>query len=234
MEDMVRNDMDREMMSPEIREHVVAGTLGALVGALIGVAAILLLGRIGLVASIAGAAMAVCSLRGYEMLGKMLSKRGVIICSVIMFFMVIVAEYLDWTISLYKELNDIYGEVDFAAVLIVLPQLLSESGLVGKFFFGLAVLYVFTALGAVPKIRSILPLNPKNAVYERSTGLRDRAFINTGVDNKDYVTESLDTDNNTYAAESEGDTLNDISDENEAGLAEEDTTKEGSSTDFQW
>ena len=93
---------------------------------------------------------------------------------------------------------------------------------------------MFTALGAVPKIRNILPANPKNATYERSTGLRDRAFINTCVDNKDYVTESLDTDNNTYAAESEGDTLNDISDENEAGLAKEDTTKEGSSTDFQW
>ena len=228
------NGMDRETMNPEIREHVVAGTLGALIGSLIGVAAILLLGRIGLVAAIAGAAMAVCSLRGYEMLGKVLSKRGVVICAVIMFFMVIVAEYLDWTISLYQELNDMYGDVDFAAVLIVLPQLLSEFGLVGKFFLSLAVLYVFTALGAVPKIRNILPANPKNATYERSTGLRDRAFINTGADNKGYSTESSDGINNTYIAESEGDTLNDNIDGNVAGLAEEDTTKEVSSTDFQW
>ena len=49
-------------------ENVFMGTIGALIGSLVGVAAIILLSRIGLVASVSGFAMGAATIYMYEKL----------------------------------------------------------------------------------------------------------------------------------------------------------------------
>lgn len=65
------------------KENLVGGVVGALIGSLLGAASIILLSQLGYVAAISGVIMAVCALKGYELLGGKLTKKGVIISVVI-------------------------------------------------------------------------------------------------------------------------------------------------------
>ena len=60
----------------------MGGVVGALIGSLLGAASIILLSQLGYVAAISGVIMAVCALKGYELLGGKLTKKGVIISAV--------------------------------------------------------------------------------------------------------------------------------------------------------
>ena len=55
--------------------------------------------QLGYVAAISGAIMAVCALKGYELLGGKLTKKGVIISVVIMIVMTYVGDRVDWAIT---------------------------------------------------------------------------------------------------------------------------------------
>jgi hypothetical protein len=139
-----------------VQENVFMGILGALLGAIVGSLIIYLIGLAGYVAGIGGVALAVASLLGYEKLGKKLSTRGIIITSIIMIIAVFVTMKMEWSIELYKEFTKEYDDISFFAVYKVLLPMLKEFGALADFIKDLAVLYLFTALGAVPTIRKKL------------------------------------------------------------------------------
>ena len=56
------------------QEQVLPGIVGALIGSLIGAVVIVIVGQLGYVAAVSGLVMAICTLKGYEMLGKKLGK----------------------------------------------------------------------------------------------------------------------------------------------------------------
>ena len=62
-----------------VKENVFLGAVGALAGTLIGVICIVITGQLGYVSALCGVVMGVCALRGYQMLGKTVSKKGIII-----------------------------------------------------------------------------------------------------------------------------------------------------------
>ena len=66
------------------KENVVAGTVGALLGSLLGVACIVLLGQLGYVAAVSGIVMAICTMKGYELLGGRFSTVGLVVSIVLM------------------------------------------------------------------------------------------------------------------------------------------------------
>ena len=192
----VQYDMNSNM---EIQENAVLGIIGAIGGSAIGAAAIVLLGQIGLVASIAGVVLAICTLGGYEMLAKKLSMKGVVICSVVMVIMTFFAEYLDWAIQLYRELCNYYEDVSFAAVFTNLFGILREFEMTGEFIKGLVILYVFTAIGAVPRIKKLVDSNKAPvSIDELSTpGIRDRADVSsseTMEENSDEEPKAVDVE----------------------------------------
>ena len=63
------------------QENIVAGVVGAFLGTLLGVVCTVVIGQMGYVASISGLVMAVGALKGYELLGGRLSKKGAVISS---------------------------------------------------------------------------------------------------------------------------------------------------------
>lgn len=134
------------------RESVVAGIVGALLGSLIGAAAIVLVSCLGYVASVTGLVMAVCTLLGYEKLGGKLTKRGVKICSVIMLAMTYVANQIDWAILIMQEFG-----VPFFEAYQSISLLLDYEAIEASVYWGnLALVYVFLLFGAVPMIISKL------------------------------------------------------------------------------
>ena len=144
-------------------ENVPMGIVGAILGSLVGVAAIVLLDRIGFVAAIGGTIMAYCAVFGYEKLGHKLSSKSRWIILAVMVVMVLFANHLCWGISLYNALKERYI-VTFTQVLDLLGELLSENNLWGRYFLNLGMIMLFTGLGAIPLLnRSV------NSVIESKT-----------------------------------------------------------------
>ena len=135
------------------RPNAVAGTVGALLGSLIGVLAIVILSRIGVYSAISGLIMAVCVIKGYELLGGRLNTAGIVICSIIMLLMVYVGDRVDWSIVImeaYKEEG-----VDFFTAFQAVGWFLQNGAIDGvDYGFNLAGLYLFALLGMVPTVIS--------------------------------------------------------------------------------
>ncbi len=162
------------------RENVAAGIVGAFLGTLLGVVCTVVISQMGYVASISGLIMAVGALKGYELLGGKLSKKGAVISSVLILFMTYLAQRISWAVSLMDALNR--GPFDcFRAV----PDMVDLGVIDGPAYWGnLVLLYLFTLLGAVPTIigglRSTempdLPQNPAASPAAGSEEAREAEF----------------------------------------------------------
>lgn len=139
------------------QENVVGGVIGALLGSLVGVLCIVVLSQLGYVAALSGAVMAVGVLKGYELLGGKVTKKGVVICVVIMLVMAYMGDRLNWAILLYREGGGADIGLNVFECFRIVPQALSE-GVIRKevYIFDILLLYVFLLLGAVPTIRGKL------------------------------------------------------------------------------
>lgn len=80
------------------KENIVGGIVGALLGSLLGMLSVLILSQLGYVAALSGVIMAVCVLKGYEMLGGKLTKKAVVISAVIMILMTYPYIFPHWTV----------------------------------------------------------------------------------------------------------------------------------------
>ena len=133
-----------QMTSLDLKhENMIAGAVGALLGSLVGVAAILLLSKLGLVSAASGVVMGVCTLKLYEKMAGKLSYKGYIISGLIMLLMVYVANRLDWAIEIAKAFY-----VDIFTAFRATPSVCREYGLQSDYFLGLGQNLLFTGLGA--------------------------------------------------------------------------------------
>ena len=143
------NDTVMEMPgNPEVKapENMVLGIVGAVMGALIGGASIIGLSQMGYIASISGLILAFCTLKGYELLAKGLSTKGVILCAVLMLLTPFVADYLDWAIMIYRELGS-YG-FTFGECLQLIPEFLKDGTItMGEYLKNLGMIYLFVIMG---------------------------------------------------------------------------------------
>ncbi len=134
------------------RENPIGGFVGALLGTLIGVVCIILLSQLGYVAAISGVIMAVCALKGYELLGGKLSKKGIVISLILMLVMTFVGDRIDWAIIVSRGL-----ELDLISSFRSISLLMEERIIEPSSYWGnLILLYLFLLLGAIPTIISTL------------------------------------------------------------------------------
>ena len=130
-------------------ENVLTGTVGALIGALIGAASIVLLNQLGYVAAISGLILAVCSLKGYELLGGKLSTKGVIISLILILVVPYFADRLGLAIALSSELETMGISLTLGESWQIIPELMEEDASLKEEYIGnLVKLYLFVALGA--------------------------------------------------------------------------------------
>ncbi len=128
------------------KENVLTGTVGALIGAAIGAAAIILISQLGYVAAISGLILAVCVIKGYELLGGKLGVAGILICTALIIVTPYIADRLDWAIvvmNAYKDEGVTLGQA-FAAIPALIEEEVIEKSLYTE---GIVKLYIFAALG---------------------------------------------------------------------------------------
>ena len=134
--------------SPEVKapENVALGILGALIGALLGGASIILFSQLGYIASLSGFILAFCTLKGYKLLAKGISTKGIIICTVLMLVTPFAADWLDWAVLVYRSWAE-YG-VTFMECLQILPELFADGTItMGEYLKNLGMIYLFVIMG---------------------------------------------------------------------------------------
>lgn len=134
--------------SPEVKapENFALGLIGAIAGALIGGASIIGFSQLGYIASLSGLILAFCTLKGYTLLAKGLSRKGVILCTVLMLVTPLAADYLDWGIMLFRELEP-YGAT-FLECMEILPALFKDGTIaMGEYLKNLGMIYLFVIMG---------------------------------------------------------------------------------------
>lgn len=95
-------------------ENYIGGIIGALLGAVVGALLILLIARMGRIATISGILMGIAIVFGYKKLGKKFSKISIVICALISVIMTYLTFRLDATIDLYSAFQDYNYNVTFS------------------------------------------------------------------------------------------------------------------------
>ena len=126
------------------KSRLVPGLVGAFLGSLIGCALWVVIYRLGYIAGIAGAVTAICAMKGYEMLGGHLDRKGVAGSAIIMVVMIYFANRLAWAWAAYSALGD-YGW-GFFECFQYLGSILESSDLTGNYMGDLIIGYVLTAV----------------------------------------------------------------------------------------
>ncbi|MGT2846505.1 FUSC family protein [Streptococcus massiliensis] len=145
------------------KENVGAGIIGALLGSLVGSLAVLLVGQMGYVSVWTGIAMGVCTLKGYELLAKKLSRKGVVFSVVIILVMTFIANQFDWALTIARQAN-----VNVFDAFQAMGTLMSEGYIdMGVYYGNLALLYLFSAGGALLMIWEMVARNKKRYVSRK-------------------------------------------------------------------
>ena len=146
MENLVTEDWEK-------KENLPLGLIGAVIGILLGSVLWVLIGQIGFIAGIAGYAIVFCGMKGYQLLGKKLSKTGIIICIVLSFLAIIGAEVVSLGITAYRELSEYYS-LTLGESFSLLPELLKEPELVGAVAKDLAIGYILSIWASYSTVKN--------------------------------------------------------------------------------
>ncbi|MDE6906040.1 MAG: hypothetical protein K2P76_14085 [Lachnospiraceae bacterium] len=147
MENLVSDDWEK-------KENLPLGLIGAVIGILLGSVLWVLIGQIGFIAGIAGYAIVFCGMKGYGILGKELSKTGIILCIILSFLAIIGAEVVSLGITAYRELGEYYS-LTVADAFSLLPELLKEPELMGAVAKDLAIGYILSIWASYSSIKNI-------------------------------------------------------------------------------
>lgn len=133
-------------MFMEDDDNKVMGIIGALIGSALGIGIWCLIGAFGKIAVVGGFALCLGAFGGYFLLGKGMSKTGLIITAVILLLSVYLAVRLDYAITLYRALEK---SVSLGSCFSGVIKLLDAYGEKGTFYKDLALGYGMTLIGGV-------------------------------------------------------------------------------------
>lgn len=135
--------------------NIVTGIVGSLIGSLIGIALWVVVFSLGYIATICGIVLAVCIMKGYELLGGKLDTKGVIISVVITLVMVYVSTHVSYGFEIYRELKAYYDIDVFDGIRSVGDFIKEYDDIRKSFRRDLAAGYLFTIIGVLSSIFSV-------------------------------------------------------------------------------
>ncbi len=141
---------EKQDVTKSQKSNLVPGLVGAFLGSLIGCILWVLIYRLGYIAGLAGAVTGICAMKGYEMFGKHLDKKGVIGSVVIMVIMIFFANKIAWAWEAADALSE-YG-YRFSDCFRAFGEILAASDLTGSYYGDLAIGYVLTLVASYRNI----------------------------------------------------------------------------------
>lgn len=146
--------MNRTGSTAVRKENPLLGIIGAVFGVLIGSALWIAIAQIGFIAGIAGLAIIFCGMKGYEILGGKISKKGIVICIVLSCLVILGAEFVSIAIAVYGEMNKLY-ELTFTEALSWLPEVIQRPEVIAGIIKDLAVGYGLTIWASFAKLKNV-------------------------------------------------------------------------------
>lgn len=137
-------------------ENRILGTVGALLGAILGIVVWCLIGKLGYISWIGGLAISGLSFGGYVLLGKGFSGIGMLISGIIIVISVYFATRLNYAITIYDAFKDEGYNTTLFNCFSSIMDLLDLVGETSKFYTDLAIGYVFTVIAGVGTARRFL------------------------------------------------------------------------------
>lgn len=133
-------------------ENILGGIAGALLGSVIGAALILLLAQLGRVSVLLGWVMSIFTFKGYTLLGRKMTKKGMVLCTLIVLGMTYIINRMDWAILASTQLG-----VSIFTAFQAVPFLLREGAIeFSTFTFNFLMLLICTIGGAIVEIYAAL------------------------------------------------------------------------------
>lgn len=132
------------------KSNLLTGLVGAFIGSLLGGALWILIYKLGYIAGVAGLVTGVCALKGYEMLGGHVDRKGVVGCVVIMLITIFFANKISWTWEAYDALQS--SGWTFTECFQYLGYILEESDLTGSYYGDLIIGYILTGVSSFRNI----------------------------------------------------------------------------------
>lgn len=151
---------NKETLNAHRGENLIGGLIGAFLGSLLGVIAIIFSSQLGYISILGGMIMGFCSIKGYEILSGKITKKGIFFSVLIIILMTYAGDRLNWAIELVK-VSDYSIFEAFQAV----PEEIIYADLVSLYWTELLKLAIFTALGAIPTILFVLRLIHTGNLY---------------------------------------------------------------------
>mgnify|MGYP000954549091 FL=1 len=112
--------------------------------------------------------MGFCVLKGYRLLGNRISRKGIVISLAVIALMVYAANRLDWAISFSKWTG---GEVDILTAFRYFTDIMKEGYInLKSYWMDLGLVYLFSALGAIPAIVNIVKSDRNASSFEQMGG----------------------------------------------------------------
>ena len=135
--------------SKNANTNYVKGFIFSLVGAILGSALWIVLGAIGLYASIAGLFIAYCAFKGYEMAQGKFTRKGIILNVVAIVIAFILAQYAGLFLEFIKETPSLKGEPKLAlqTFLLITPYMFTDIEFIKGLLPDLGLGLLFVTLG---------------------------------------------------------------------------------------
>lgn len=151
------NEFEKELVNRQVEKKsqnskTVPGIIGAFLGGLIGVVLWVLIYRVGYIAGIAGLVTVVCAMKGYEMLGGCLDKKGVIITTVMSLALIYLANHISWSWEIFDAFNEYDMGWTFGEIFGQLHYILGELDATGAFFGDMAIGALLSVVASVTRI----------------------------------------------------------------------------------
>lgn len=150
----VNQEIQKVASRPKEKSSVIPGTVGALLGSLVGVLVWFIIYRLGYISAWSGLVMAVGAMWGYEKLGRALDLKGILISTVIVLAMVYVTNRLCWAYEFMDGINKYGGDVTFGDCFKQLEDLIKEFDLRSEYIRDLVIGYFLTVIGMLSMIVS--------------------------------------------------------------------------------
>lgn len=139
----------REQEQNQTHENYFLGTIGAFLGSVVGVAAIVIIGQLGYVSLLSGFVMGVCVIKGYELMAKRISKVSLVICVLIILGMTYFANQLDWSFTMAGFFADEGYDVNVFDTFPLINDMLKEDVIPMHTYIGnLLMIYISTVISA--------------------------------------------------------------------------------------
>lgn len=138
-----------------MKSNIFLGSIGALVGAMVGAVLWVVLYQVGIIASLAGIAIVALACKGYQLLGKALDLKGVLVAILIAVLVLLGAHVFCWGLEIYNAFQAEYDMTLWDGILMI-PEVVKTNDLMIDFVKELAMGLVLICVGGTPYVKKVL------------------------------------------------------------------------------